>query len=117
MGNYYASRMKREKNRSRRKQIIISLLFILILGTAITGYLAYRMIYKPNVWLNGQPSVAINIKSGSTWEEVKEILYKNGTIVHRPSFERLAQIMKYPDHIKPGHYLIKEGMSNREIIT
>ena len=117
MGNYYASRMKREKNRSRRKQIIISLLFILILGTGITAYLTYRMIYKPNVWLNGEPSVAINIKTGSTWEEVKEILYKNGTIVHRPSFERLAQIMKYPDHIKPGHYLIKEGMSNREIIT
>jgi len=117
MGNYYSSRIKREKSRSRRKKIIFTFIIILLVGAAITVFLGYRMIYQPNVWLNGKPSVAININSGSNWDEVKEILYKNGTIVHRASFEKLAFIMKYPDHIKPGHYLIKEGMSNKQIIT
>lgn len=117
MGNYYSSRIKREKNRSRRKNIFLTLIVMLLVGGGIAGYLGYRMVYKPNVWLDNQPSVAINIKSGATWDEVKGMLYKNGTIVHRASFEWLAQLMKYPNNIKPGHYLIKEGMSNREIIT
>jgi len=90
---------------------------MLIIGVGVMGYLGYRMVYKPNVWLNGQPSVSLNIKSGSDWEDVKGMLYKNGTIINRASFEQLARLMKYPDHIKPGHYLLKEGMSNRQIIT
>ncbi len=117
MSNYYSSRIKRKKNRSRRKQVILSILAMLVVGAGVAGYLGYRMVYKPNVWLNGQPSVSLNIKSGSTWDEVKEMLYKNGTIIHRASFEQLAALMKYPDHIKSGHYILKEGMSNREIIS
>ena len=76
MPNYYSSRLKKEKSRSRRKQIIMILIALLIMGGAITGYLGYRMVYKPNVWLNGQASAAFNIKSGSTWEDVKQMLQK-----------------------------------------
>lgn len=117
MPNYYSSRLKKEKSRSRRKQIIMIIIALLIVGSVIFGYLGYRMVYKPNVWLNGQPSAAFNIKSSSSWEDVKLMLYKNGTIIHRESFERLATIMKYPDHIKSGHYILKEGMSNKQIIS
>lgn len=117
MPNYYSSRIKQEKRRSFRKHFILTTLVILLIGGTIAGYLGYRMIYQPNVWLNGQPSFAFNIKSGSTWDDVKAILYKNGTIVHRASFEQLAGIMKYPEHIKPGHYILKEGMNNKQIIT
>lgn len=117
MANYYSSRLKREKRRASRKQIILTLLAILLVGIAVTGYLGYRMVYKPNVWLNGQPSVAFNIKSGSDWNDVKKLLYANGTIVNRASFEWLAALMKYPGHIKPGHYILKEGMSNKQIIS
>jgi UPF0755 protein len=117
MPNYYSSRLKREKSRSRRRNVILTILAILIISGAIAGYLGYQMIYKPNVWLNGQPSAAFNIKSGSSWQDVKKILYAKGTIINRESFERLAAIMKYPDHIKSGHYILKEGMSNRQIIS
>jgi UPF0755 protein len=117
MPNYYSSRIKREKRRSFRRQIILAILAILIIGGAITGYLGYRMVYSPNVWLDGQKSAAFDIRPGSTWEDVKKMLYKNGTIIHRASFEQLASIMKYPDHIKSGHYILREGMSNKQIIT
>lgn len=117
MPNYYSSRLKKEKSRSRRKQIIMMIIAVLILGSVIIGYLGYRMVYKPNVWLNDKASASFNIKSGSSWDDVKQMLYKNGTIIHRESFERLATIMKYPDHIKSGHYILKEGMSNKQIIT
>ncbi len=117
MPNYYSSHLKRKKARSRRRNFILTILAILIIGGAITGFYGYQLIYSPNVWLNGQPSAAFNIKSGSTWQDVKKVLYAKGTIINRESFERLAEIMKYPDHIKSGHYILKEGMSNRQIIS
>lgn len=117
MANYYSNLMKREKRRSTRRQIFITLLLIILTGIAVTAYYGYRMVYKPNVWLNGQPSVAINIRTGSSWDDVKKMLYKNGTIINRTTFEHLASIMKYPDHIKPGHYILKAGMSNKQIIS
>ena len=117
MPNYYSNLIKKQKNRSRRRQIVLLVIILLLIGAAAVGFWGYRMVYQPNVWLNGKQSVAFNIKSGSNWEDVKKILYKNGTIIHRSSFEQLAVIMKYPDHIRSGHYLLREGMSNREIVT
>ncbi len=116
MPNLDSGSVKKEKSRSFRKQITFAIIAILIIGCGIIAYLGYSMVYKPNVWLNGQKSAAFNIRSGSTWDDVKKQLYKNGTIIHRTSFERLASIMKYPDHIKSGHYILKEGMSNKQII-
>ena len=116
MPNIDSDSVKKEKSHSLRKQITLIILAILIIGGGIIAYLGYRMVYQPNVWLNGQKSVTLNIRTGSTWEDVKKQLYKNGTIIHPASFERLASIMKYPDHIKSGHYILKEGMSNKQII-
>jgi len=117
MANEVSKPVKNDKQPSTRKQILITVLAIFVTGLVLTGYYGYRIVYKPNVWTNGQPSVAINIPSGSTWDDVKKILYKNGTIANTATFEHLASIMKYPAHIKSGHYILKEGMSNRQIIT
>lgn len=117
MPNYFSRRIKKLTLLSFRKQIILTILAILIIGSGIIAYLGYRIVYMPNVWLDGQKSAAFNIRSGSTWEDVKQQLYKNGTIIHRASFEQLASVMKYPNHIKSGHYILKEGMSNKQIIT
>lgn len=117
MTNYYAGRMKRERQQSRRRAILLSLLLIILTVGIVVGYMGYRMVYKNNVWLNGQPSVSLNIKTGATWDDVKLMLYKNGTIVHRASFEQLASLMQYPGHVKSGHYLITPGMSNRALLN
>jgi UPF0755 protein len=116
MTNYYSSMIKREKKRSRRRQIILTLILFLLTGIAAIAFVGYRMLYQPNVWLNGAESFTLNIRNGDTFETIRQELYKNGTIVHRSSFEKVAELMKYPDHIKTGHYLLKEGMNNRQII-
>ena len=117
MPNYFSRSIKKLTLLSFRKQIILTILAILIIGSGIIAYLGYRIVYMPNVWLDGQKSAAFNIRSGSTWADVKQQLYKNGTIIHRASFEQLASVMKYPNHIKSGHYILKEGMSNKQIIA
>ncbi len=117
MANYYANLSKQNRKRSKRRTVVFVVLLFLIVGSLITGYMGYRMLYKPNVWLNGKASMSINIKSGDTWDDVKKMLYQNGSIVHRESFEALADFMKYPKLIKPGHFVITEKMSNRTLLT
>lgn len=117
MANYYANLSKQNRKRSKRRNVLFMLLTFIIIAILIGGYMGYRMFYKPNVWLDGKPSMALNIRSGATWDEVKQMLYKNGTIIHRESFEQMAGFMKYPKLIKPGHYVITEEMSNRAILT
>lgn len=117
MPNYYLNRRKREKQRLNRRHFFLAVLTLLIFGGAIAGYFGYRMVYKPNVWLNGKASAAFNINSGSSWDDVKLLLYAKGTIINRTSFENLADIMKYPGNIRSGHYILKEGMNNKQIIS
>jgi len=117
MSNYYQNLTKRNRQRSKRRNIILVLLVFLVVGGLAAGYMGYRMLYKPNVWTDGKESMAFNIKSGATWDDVKQMLYAKGTIIHRESFEQMANLMKYPKLIKPGHYLLKENMSNRMLIS
>ena len=107
----------KEKRKAQIRKMIRYGILLLLLIAAVLGYLVYSMIYKSNVWLNGKESYSLDIRSGSSWDDIKGKLYKNGIIVHRASFEWVAGLMKYPGHIKPGHYLITQGMDNRQLLT
>lgn len=109
--------INKEKRKAKVRRVIRFGIILLLLAATAVGYLVYSMIYQSNVWLNGKESYALDIRSGSSWDNVKDQLYTNGIIVHRASFEWVAKLMKYPDHIKPGHYLLKEGMNNRQLMT
>jgi len=117
MANYYSSMIQKEKRKARIRRMIRFGILILLISAGTLAYLGYSMLYRSNVWLNRQESYSLDIRSGSGWEDVKGQLYKNGIIVHRASFEWVARLMKYPDHIKPGHYVIKEGMNNRVLLS
>lgn len=117
MADYYSAVRKKEKNKARKRRFLIWLVIILLLAGGVTVLLGYRSLYKPNVWLNGEKQVSVIIPTGTDWNGVKRIVYKNGLIVHRESFEWLATLMKYPGHVKAGHYVITDGMNNRQIIT
>jgi UPF0755 protein len=61
--------------------------------------------------------MSIYIPSESDYDDVKHILYSHGVILNRNSFEWLSERKKYPELVKAGHYLIKDGMSNDELIN
>ncbi|MBK7213643.1 MAG: endolytic transglycosylase MltG [Bacteroidales bacterium] len=117
MSNYYSSMINREKRKAKRNRVIRTLVLLFFIGIAVLAYAAYSMLYKANVWLNNKESVSLDIRSGSDWDDVKGFMYTNGLIVQRNTFEWVAKLMKYPDHVKPGHYVITSGMNNRELIS
>ncbi|MFC2107535.1 endolytic transglycosylase MltG, partial [Bacteroidota bacterium] len=85
--------------------------------TVIIGILIYNSLRNPNVWLNNQESVSIYIPTGASFDDVKSILYGKGVIINRKSFEWVAGRKDYPELIKPGHYVIKDGMSNEMLLN
>ncbi|MCC7331485.1 MAG: endolytic transglycosylase MltG [Flavobacteriales bacterium] len=99
------------------KKILIS---ILLIGFVIGAYLAYSIyskIYFPNVTLTKSGTEYFYIKTGSDFTDVSNSLYEKGYIKNRNSFEWVAQKKSnFVNNIKPGKYLLTEGMSNNELI-
>ncbi|MEJ2594686.1 MAG: endolytic transglycosylase MltG [bacterium] len=116
---YYHSKYSRPRNKkkSRVKRFFIWFFIIVLLLLGGAGYYVYRVVFDPNVWTPEGKSVSIYIPTGSQFEDVREILYSNGLIIHRKNFEWWAQQKKYTGKIKPGHYVIEHGLSNEELIN
>ena len=93
----------------------------IVVGTLVTGliviYIGYRKLYTPNVHIEKNVrQTYLYIHTGSTFEQVLSSLTDNKYLRNVKSFEWMAVKMNYTNHIKPGKYLIKNGMSNRELI-
>lgn len=115
--SYYHSKYRHNKpKKSKWRKVITSFLLLLILVAAGVGYLLYTIIFSPNVWVK-KGETSIYISSEATYEMVLDSLYNKGIIVHRKNFEWLAQHKSYPELIKPGHYLIQDGLNNNDLIN
>jgi UPF0755 protein len=116
---YYHSKYggSRKKKSSKFKRFLIWFFLIVVLLLAGAGYYIYKVIFDPNVWTPEKQEASINIPTGSDFDDVKELLYSNGLIIHRKNFEWWAEKKKYPQNIKPGHYILSHGMSNDALIN
>lgn len=106
-----------KKKFSFLKKLILSILVITLAGAGVGAYFAYNSIYKSNVNLAGKKSQIIHIPTGSTFEDVKRILYERNIIIRTASFEWLAERKGYTNNIKPGRYRILSRMGNNELIS
>lgn len=91
----------------------------LLVVLLIFGYMAweyYGRIYKSNVDLD-QGSVEFYIHSNWDYESVKAALVEQKIIVDEAAFDWVAQQKQYPDLIKPGRYIILDGMSNNKLVN
>ena len=102
----------------KKRIIIISVILVVLiaLGIAILSVLrTYRTAKKPNVVTPEQADFSLYIPTGADFNQVKDSLYLHGLIADQKSFEQWADRKGYPDHIKPGHYILKNGMSNQQL--
>lgn len=99
------------------KKMLWSVLIIIALSIGMMVYKTYQKIFSPNVFLRNKVSDYVFIPTGATFEEVVNLLFQNGFIINRASFEWLAEQKKFPGNIKAGRYKIKSGMSNNELIN
>ncbi len=95
-----------------------SLIGVLVLSGFITASVLYNRIYHPNVSLNTEKEVFINIPTGASFEFVLQLLSDQGIIQSPSSFIWISERKRYNDlTIKSGRYLIQDGMSNNELVN
>src|SRR5512133_587546 len=91
---------------------------VLLLIAGIRMYVVYRDIYGPNVHIEKEKEqVHLYIPTGSGFEEVVKLLNAQQIIRDSGSFIWLARKTGYTKKVYPGHYLIGNKMSNRELVN
>jgi UPF0755 protein len=99
------------------QRIILVVLGVAIIISLIILYTYYNRIFSPNVTISGSNEASIIIPAGSDFSKVKTILYSNGLIRNKRAFEWVAKQKKYPSLVKPGHYTLKSGMNNNDLVN
>jgi UPF0755 protein len=117
MSSGYYNYSKSKKKKSPFKKILRFLLLVIILGGAIGGWIAYKAMFDPNIWVKDNKSSSLYIATGSNFEDLKTDLYSKGLIIHRNNFEFVAKQKGLPENIKPGHYVVRNDMSNNDLIN
>ena len=111
------SRHRRAKKIPMFYKVLIVSVFLILVATGFLLYDTFRKIYQPNVVLEDGESALLFIPSGAQLEDVVNILYEENLIHDRGSFEWLAEKKNYRNHVKPGRYKLKDGMSNNHLIN
>lgn len=93
------------------KKVLIAILAFLALVVMVAAGAFYKVVMSPCVLLDGPESFSLYIPTGADFEQVKDSLYMNNILTRHKTFEWWASLRKYPDHVKPGHYLLKRKMS------
>lgn len=111
---YHPGYGSRKSRRNSKRRFWIFLLLLLIGGGA---FYLYILFFASNVYVLKDKKASLMIKTGSTFEDVKNSLYSQGFIIHRKNFELVARLKEYDNAIKPGHYNLTSDMSNLELVN
>ena len=99
------------------RKILIFLLSFGIIAALVVGLLFRQWIWGANV-KKDIAKTEFKIPSGSSYDDVFKLLKKKKILYNYSSFDFLATVMKYKKNkVAPGRYILKPGMSNRELIS
>lgn len=95
------------------KTTLIVLVLAVIAG-GILGYNYYRKIYSSNVDLKNRQQTELYVLTGSSFDD----LFKNlqPMLVDAQSFKTVAELKQF-DRPKAGRYIIKNKMTNNELVN
>jgi UPF0755 protein len=99
-----------------KRRVLWTLTFLLVSLGGYYGYHYYNRIYATNVVVEGGKTY-IYIPTGSTLDDVVEILHQGKLIISEEDFRWLAEKKNYQgNNVVPGKYEIKNGWSNNDLI-
>lgn len=102
------------------KKAVRIVAILLLLSLVIAGWYGYRIyskVYMPNVDLGGKEYAYIQIPTGTTYEQVKQIIEESGYIKDCSTFLWTSSRMGYPYSIKPGRYRLTHGLTNKDLVS
>jgi UPF0755 protein len=107
----------KRKTIGNKSRIVKWAAVILLVGLAFVGYWAYQRLFRSNVHIEEQEGrTFLYIRTGSSFKQVVDELDGSKYLQDTRSFCWMAEKMGYVNHVKPGKYLLTDGMTNRELI-
>jgi UPF0755 protein len=96
------------------KKILLTVVLLGLVGMACFSYYVYQNIFTSNTGFNN-PQAHVFIPTGATFKMVQEEL--SPLLKDMNTFVTVAQRKGYSSNIKAGHFIIKKGSNNNEIIN
>lgn len=96
------------------KKILFATAIIGLVIMAGFAYYVYQAVFTPNTAFNNEEA-HVYISTGAKFSDVIDEL--DPLLKDIVSFEAVAKRKGYPNNIKAGHYIIKNGMTNNDIIN
>lgn len=108
------ARSRRTSSKRKKTKKIHVWPWLLAGALLFISYFAYR-IFRPNTYPFREKTY-FYIPTGSTYGEVLKALQRQHVVRNLRDFDWLARKLHYPQHIHPGRYAIKPGMSNLQLV-
>lgn len=96
------------------RKVIVATLLVGLVGMGIFAYYVYSNIFVPNTAFNNEEA-HLYVGSEASFQEVVDDMAP--LLKNTNSFIAVARRKGYDVNVKPGHYIIKKGMNNNEIIN
>jgi len=96
------------------KKILIAIVLIGLLAMAGFAYYVYSNVFVPNTAFNNEEA-HVYIPTGATFKQVVEEM--SPLLDDVDSFIAVADRKQYGANVKAGHYIIKKGMNNNDIVN
>lgn len=96
------------------KKILVAILLLGLVGMAGFAWYVYNTVLVPNTAFNNKEAhvyISTNASFNDVMQELEPLLKDT------ESFVAVANKKGYVSNVKPGHYLIKKGMNNNDIIN
>ncbi|MDW8393346.1 MAG: endolytic transglycosylase MltG [Chitinophagales bacterium] len=107
------ARRGKSRSSSLLRRMLVVLAVLLLFSAALAGYRFYQMVYAPSVLLPDDGY--LYVPSGSSYPDLLRLLQQKQMVRHIEHFDWTARQMNLPEHVRPGRYRIRTGMTNREL--
>lgn len=110
-------RKSSSKKSSNTKRILIALVLLVALSMVSSFAYFYSKVFRTNLTLGQHKTDFVYIKTSDSFQDVVNQLSERGMLINRESFIWLSEFLDYDKKVKSGRYRVKDGMSNRELVT
>ena len=118
------TKLPKEKKKSKKKggkrasriTVFVVIGILLVFGLAF-AYWAYKTVMSSNVTTPDGKEAIIFIPTGSTYNDLQAILSEAKVLDNEQSFNWVAKQKELSTNIRPGRYVLKNGMSNNQLVN
>lgn len=106
-----------QRNRkSSLRRILLAITALIMIAGIFAVYSFYSVVMSPNTRTANSKGASLYIPTGASFDQVIDSLCRHDLLLDKHSFVLVAQWRDYTDNIKGGHYLIRDAMSNLQLV-